>query len=83
MKLRHSLLSPFVRKVMVVAHELALIDRIEIIPTTRVPVQPDELQAPENPLMKIPALITDDGRVLFDSPEERRWSVWTDTHVGL
>jgi glutathione S-transferase len=68
MRLRHSPSSPFVRKVMVVAHELGLAGRIEIEPVTRSPTQPFELQVPENPLMKIPALVTDDGEVLFDSP---------------
>jgi glutathione S-transferase len=68
MKLRHAAASPFVRKVMVVAHEHGLADRIELVPTTVSPVQPNESLAPENPLMKVPSLTTDDGQVLFDSP---------------
>ena len=32
------------------------------------PVTTNETLAGENPLMKIPALVTDDGQVLFDSP---------------
>src|SRR5258708_8441130 len=60
--------SPFVRKVMVVAHEHGLVSRIELLPTTVSPVQANESLAPENPLMKVPSFVTDDGQVLFDSP---------------
>jgi glutathione S-transferase len=68
MKLRHSAGSPFVRKVMVLAHEHGLVDRIELVPTAVSPVQANEGLAPENPLMKVPSLVTDDGQTLFDSP---------------
>ena len=68
MKLRYSPTSPFVRKVMVVAIETGLVDRIEKIPTTVAPTKPNEDVAKENPLVKVPALITDDGVVLYDSP---------------
>ena len=64
-----SSLSPFVRKVMVVAHELGLAGRIELLPTTVSPVQANEALSGENPLMKVPSLATDDGQALFDSPE--------------
>jgi len=57
-----------VRKVMVVAHELGLADRIELLSTAVSPVESNAALAAENPLMKIPALTTDDGQVLFDSP---------------
>ena len=67
MKLRHSPASPFVRKVLVVAHELGLVGRIEIDTVTRSAAYPHQMVVPENPLMKIPALVTDDGQVLFDS----------------
>jgi len=66
MKLRYSQTSPFVRKVLMVAHETGLAGRIEIVPT-----DVWEVDAPvtrENPLGKIPTLITDDGLALFDSP---------------
>ena len=39
MKLRHAAASPFVRKVMVVAHEHGLAGRIELVPTAVSPVQ--------------------------------------------
>src|SRR5579885_2830805 len=68
MKLRHNPASPFVRKVMVVAHELGLASRIELLDTAVSPVTANATLAAENPLMKIPALVTDDGQVLFDSP---------------
>ncbi|HUI18860.1 MAG TPA: glutathione S-transferase N-terminal domain-containing protein [Alphaproteobacteria bacterium] len=66
MKLRHGTTSPFVRKVMVVAHETGLAGRIERI-ATKV-WAPDTDIARDNPLGKIPALILDDGTVLYDSP---------------
>jgi glutathione S-transferase len=68
MKLRHAAASPFVRKVMVAAHELGLIQRIELVPTSVTPIRANEQLAPENPLMKVPSLVTDDGQALFDSP---------------
>lgn len=68
MKLRHNPASPYVRKVMVCAHELGLAGRIELLSTAVSPVEANAALAAENPLMKIPALTTDDGAVLFDSP---------------
>ena len=68
MKLRHAAASPFVRKVMVAAHELALAGRIELEPTNVSPILPNETLARDNPLMKVPSFVTDDGLVLFDSP---------------
>jgi len=68
MKLRYNQGSPFVRKVMVCAHELGLADKIELLDTTVSPVTTNAVLAGENPLMKVPALITDDGEALFDSP---------------
>ena len=68
MKLRYSPTSPYVRKVMVVALETGLAERIERIPTTVAPTKYNEEVARENPLVKVPALTTDDGMVLYDSP---------------
>jgi glutathione S-transferase len=68
MKLRHAATSPFVRKVMVAAHELALVGHIELEPTNVSPTQANETLATENPLMKVPSFVTDDGQVLYDSP---------------
>ena len=67
MQLHYSVASPFVRKVMVVAIETNLDDRLE--PATRMmtPVKPDADLVRDNPLGKIPCLVTDDGVVLYDS----------------
>ena len=66
MKLRYSPASPHVRKVAVVAHETGLIDRLEIVPTNVWASDTDIGR--DNPLGKVPALTTDGGEVLFDSP---------------
>lgn len=66
MKLRMSATSPYVRKVLIAAHELGLIDQIDLIPTLA--WSPDTDLPKDNPLGKVPALILDDGQVLFDSP---------------
>lgn len=67
MKLLHSPLSPYVRKVMVTAHELGLADRIEIEAQGGTPTDPNPVIVAANPVGKIPALFTDDHGVLFDS----------------
>jgi glutathione S-transferase len=67
MKLYYSPSSPFVRKCLVAAHELGLRERIELVPGTPHPVNRDAAIVAHNPLGKIPTLIADDGKVLFDS----------------
>jgi glutathione S-transferase len=67
MKLFYSPLSPFVRKVMIVAIEHGLDTRIETVTTAVNPATPNAELAKHNPLMKIPALVTDDGTQLVDS----------------
>lgn len=67
MKLRYSPTSPFVRKVVVAAMETGLDQRIERIPTTVAPTRRNDDVARENPLVKIPALTTDEGLVIYDS----------------
>src|ERR1700748_3318641 len=67
-KLLWSSRSPFVRKVVVVAHELGIADRIAL---ERVNVTAKETNAEVmrfNPLNKIPTLLLDDGTVMIDSP---------------
>ncbi|MBO0763317.1 MAG: glutathione S-transferase N-terminal domain-containing protein [Hyphomicrobiaceae bacterium] len=67
MKLLWSSRSPFVRKVMVAAHEVGLAGRIA---TQRVVVAADKPNAHVtalNPLNKIPTLVLDEGTVLYDS----------------
>jgi len=65
MKLLYSPTSPFVRKVTVTAIETGLDHRIERVPTD-MREQSDALLA-DNPLGKVPTLITDEGLPLFDS----------------
>ncbi len=66
MKLHFSPASPFVRKVMACAIARGLEGRIE--QTRSNPhVSPAELLA-DNPLSRIPALVTDSGDTLYDSP---------------
>ena len=65
MKLHYSAFSPYARKCWAVAIECGLGDRVELISTT-------PREAPDygkvNPLQRIPALVLDDGSVLYDSP---------------
>lgn len=63
--LRSSPASPFGRKIKIAAHHLGLIDRIEIVAADT--SDPNEVLRQQNPLGKIPALILDDGMVLYDS----------------
>ena len=68
MKLHWSPRSPFVRKVMIVLHETGLLDQVELsrnVVAVQMPT-PAEVLA-DNPLGKIPALVTEDGRRLIDS----------------
>lgn len=67
MKIFYSSASPYVRKVLAVAHELGLNDRIERLPSNANPVNRDRSIVEKNPLGKVPTLITDEGRVLYDS----------------
>lgn len=66
MKLRYTSTSPYVRKVSVTALETGLDDRIERVVTNT--LDRDSGIAQDNPLVKVPALITDDGERLYDSP---------------
>ncbi|OGA25090.1 MAG: glutathione S-transferase [Betaproteobacteria bacterium RIFCSPLOWO2_02_FULL_67_26] len=67
MKLHWSPRSPFVRKVMIFAHEVGLAGRIETVRTRAAMTQPNRDLMRINPLGKIPTLVTDQGEVLFDS----------------
>lgn len=66
MQLHYSPTSPYVRKVNVLAMECGLDASIERIPTN--PWEPNEALLANNPLSKVPTLITKDGLVIFDSP---------------
>lgn len=66
MKLRWSPTSPYVRKATATLIETGLEDRVERITTNA--WDPATDLARDNPLGKVPALITDGGEVLYDSP---------------
>jgi glutathione S-transferase len=67
MKLYWSPRSPFVRKVMVCAHELSIVDRIETVYALVSPSQVNADVLKVNPIGRIPALVTESGMVLYDS----------------
>jgi glutathione S-transferase len=67
MKLHWSPRSPFVRKVMIVAHEHGVADRITCVRTVAAMTKPHAGLMKDNPLSKIPTLVLDDGTVLYDS----------------
>ena len=66
MKLYYSATSPYVRKVNVCAIELGLNEKLERVLTN--PWEKDDYLLADNPLSKVPTLITDEGMVLYDSP---------------
>jgi glutathione S-transferase len=68
MKLHWSPRSPFVRKVMIVAHERGLSDRLDCVRTVAAMTAPHAELMRDNPLSKIPTLVLDDGSALYDSP---------------
>ncbi len=67
MKLLHSTASPFVRKVMVFAHETGLADRLALASCVVSPVARDARVVPHNPSGHIPTLLLDGGEALYDS----------------
>ncbi len=65
MKLFYSKTSPYVRKVLLLAHETGLMDQIELVPTN--PIADLEFRK-VNPMAKIPALVVDENKpTLFES----------------
>jgi glutathione S-transferase len=67
MKLHWSPRSPYVRKVMICAHELGVESRLEQVRTVTAMGKPNEALMRENPLSKIPTLVLADGTILHDS----------------
>lgn len=59
--------SPYVRKVMVCAHELGLEGRLKKVRSVAAMLKPNADLMVDNPLSKIPTLVLEDGMVLFDS----------------
>ena len=66
MELTFSPTSPYTRKILILAHELGIADRIKLMPIN--PRADTERLVPLNPLSKIPALVTDKGEAIYDSP---------------
>src|SRR6185369_9420240 len=60
--------SPFVRKVMIAAHELGLSDRVETVRTVVAASQPNIELMKQNPQSRLPTLVLADGSVIYDSP---------------
>jgi glutathione S-transferase len=67
-KLYYTPTSPFVRKVLVCAHELGLAEQIRCELLRPTPTKADPTLSKANPLNKIPALELEDGTALYDSP---------------
>jgi glutathione S-transferase len=63
--LRATPMSPFGRKVRMAISRLGLWDRIEMVKAD--PLDPNDVLRRDNPLGKIPVLITDDGQAVYDS----------------
>ncbi len=63
--------SPYVRKVLVAAHETGQADTLEIVEAHV--FDPETPLMAENPLGKVPALVRDDGSVLYDSTVICEW----------
>lgn len=59
--------SPFVRKVMITAHELGLADKLTLRRTVVRMTDPNRELLADNPLSKIPTLVLEDGTALCDS----------------
>lgn len=67
MKLHWSPRSPFVRKVMIVLHETGQADSVRLVRTPVAMSEPNLDLLPDNPLIKLPTLVLDDGYALYDS----------------
>ncbi len=67
MQLHWSRVSPYVRKVMICAHETGLASQIELVNSKVAMTVPNLELMRANPLGKVPALVTENGQVIFDS----------------
>jgi glutathione S-transferase len=67
MKLHWSPRSPFVRKVMIAAHEMGVADRFDKVRSVAAMTTPHVELMRDNPLSKIPTMVLDDGTPMFDS----------------
>ncbi|WP_201314303.1 glutathione S-transferase [Dyella sp. EPa41] len=67
MKLLYQTHSPYARKVLVLAHEAGLADRLDVLHHETSPTWRNDEVFRLNPLGKVPVLLLDDGVALFDS----------------
>jgi len=67
MRLFWSSRSPFVRKVMICAHECGIAERLELDRVQVGSMSIEERLLPFSPLNRIPALVTSEGRTIFGS----------------
>lgn len=67
MKLFHSPTSPYVRKIMIALIETGQREKVELVPVTVSPINPGDQVPDNNPLGKIPCLIRNNGKPIFDS----------------
>ena len=65
MILRGSPMSPFARKVRMAILRLGLAEKVEFVRAD--PMNPEDVLRQDNPLGKIPVLITPDGKAIYDS----------------
>ena len=59
--------SPYVRKVLIVAHEAGLAERIETVRTVVAAADPNTELMKQNPQSRLPTLVLADGTVIYDS----------------
>ncbi len=67
MELLYQTHSPYAHKVLLLAHETGLAERLHVVHHETSPTRRNEAVFRVNPLGKVPALVLDDGTVLFDS----------------
>ena len=67
MKLLFAPTSPYVRKVMVCAHLTGQVADIALLESAAHPIRRDARIAAHNPLAKVPTLILEHGKALYDS----------------
>ncbi len=67
MKLHWSPRSPFVRTVMIAAHEIGIQDQLDCVRTVVSAFKPNDEIFADNPLGKLPTLVLDDGTPVYDS----------------
>lgn len=65
--LYHSHASPYVRKVMVLAHEAGIANQLVIVTGSGTPLDPGTAPIAANPLGKVPTLARKDGSAIYDS----------------